>query len=90
VLYESEISLLPYAIFRELSNLKNSFAVTVIQSVLEKIKHYKLTLNYILIFLKTSFNLPQKIKRCSSLIITLLSSAKKIGIEIWFNTKENH
>jgi hypothetical protein len=51
-------------------------------SVLEKFKDNKLLLNHIFRILKTSFNLLRKIKGSDSLTITLVSSAKRIGVGV--------
>jgi hypothetical protein len=63
------------------------FIVNLIYSLLEKFKDNKLALNHVFEILKTLVNLFWKIKGSSSLIITLESSAKRIGEETLFNTR---
>jgi hypothetical protein len=82
---ELDISVLSCSIFISCSYA--FFVLNFINSVLEKFKTSKLVLNYNFNVLRTSVTLFKNNRGSGFDIITLVSSAKRIGEEILFNSR---
>jgi hypothetical protein len=82
---EIGISMLSYTIFISCSYAY--FVLNLTNSVLEKFKNNKLALNYNFNLLRTSVTLCRKTRGSGLYMITLVSSAKRIGEEILFNVR---
>jgi hypothetical protein len=83
---ELGITISSYTIF--VSCTYASFILNLINSVLEKFKNNKLALNHNFNILRTSVTLCRKTRESGLHMITLVSSAKRIGEEILFNTRD--
>jgi hypothetical protein len=82
---ELRISVLSYSIFISCSYA--FFVLNFINSVLEKFRNSKLVLNHNFNLLRISVTLFKNNRGSGFDIITLVTSAKRIGEEILFNTR---